>query len=564
MRGLGAVVAKDLRLLLRDRAGLLFLGLAPIVVITVAGLSLSTLYGADPTGQTAYTLPVVDEDGSEESREITAKLAGERELQIQLMADRAAAQSEVRDHKRSGTALVIPAGTGEALREGRSAELLLYTDPVKYLERMHVQLALAHVRDSLVGEWGERARGDAKARIASMRTELEGVRASLGSAQSTLDEAWQEAQRRRADASDRIEREAERARDSLRVRAASELGAARERAAASVSRQLDALREPIARWLAALGETREAFGSWLRELERLAGSRADRIPPPPVFPEPPPELARFASDGLSLEVPPPPAAPEFASFPKIELPPLSPPPALDLPALALPDLPPPPGALRLVEQGISGARTTVNSFDQNVPGFSVTFLLLGMLLGVSLGLLDEHDWGTFDRLRSLPIGLACVLTGKLLSRFCVGVVQMIALFAVGRFAFAISLGPQPLALLLPIAGIAFAGAAFGLLVAAVAPSRDSVLPVGSAVAIAMAAIGGCWWPIDLEPRWMRQLSLGLPTRWAMEAFNDLMMRQRTVSAVWQPTLVMLAFGLAFLGVGVALFRRRLSTPVEGG
>ena len=97
MRGLGAVVAKDLRLLLRDRAGLVFLALAPIVVITVAGLSLSTLYGADPTGQTAYTLPVVDEDGSDESREIAARLARESELLIEPMGDRAAAQAEVRD-----------------------------------------------------------------------------------------------------------------------------------------------------------------------------------------------------------------------------------------------------------------------------------------------------------------------------------------------------------------------------------------------------------------------------------------------------------------------------------
>src|SRR5215831_7141072 len=187
MRGLGAVVAKDLRLLLRDPAGLVFLALAPIVVITVAGLSLSTLYGADPTGQTAYTLPVVDEDRSDESREIAAKLAREPELQVETLADRAAAQSEVRDRKRAGTALVIPAGTGEALREGRTADLLLYTDPVKYLERMHVQLALARVRDALVDDWGAGARSDAKARIESLRSELEGARGSLGSAQSALD-----------------------------------------------------------------------------------------------------------------------------------------------------------------------------------------------------------------------------------------------------------------------------------------------------------------------------------------------------------------------------------------
>src|SRR5262249_40564690 len=166
MRGLGAVVAKDLRLLLRDRAGLVFLALAPIVGITVAGLSLSTLYGADPTGQTAYTLPGGDEDGSGEAREATPKPGAERARQVQPVAARTPARAEVRDRKRSGAALIIPPGTGAALREGRSAELLLYTDPVKYLERMHVQLALARVRDSLVDEWGERARSDAKARIA--------------------------------------------------------------------------------------------------------------------------------------------------------------------------------------------------------------------------------------------------------------------------------------------------------------------------------------------------------------------------------------------------------------
>ncbi|HEX5067005.1 MAG TPA: ABC transporter permease [Myxococcota bacterium] len=559
MRALGSVVAKDLRLLVRDRAGLVFLAVAPIVVITVAGLSLSTLYGAEPSGQTAYDLPVADEDGSAASREIVERLGAAPDLRVAVVADRAAAEALVRDAKRAGTALVIPAGTDAALREGRTAELLLVTDPVKYLERVHVQLALGRVRDAMLEARGEEARRDADDGIASLRAQLEDARASLTAAQQELASAAQEAQRRRAVAEARLQRDEDHAREALRARLTTELDAAGARAEQQVSQQVESVREPLARWLSALGASRDAFAQWLHELEQLAGARADRIPPPPSFPEPPPELTRFLDRGVALDVARP-EVPELPPLPRIELPPLPEPPALALPALSLPELPSAPGSLRLVERGISGASSTVNTFDQNVPGFSVTFLLLGMLLGVSLGLLDERDWGTFDRLRSLPIGLATVLTGKLLSRFCVGVAQMIVLFAVGRAAFAISLGPQPLALLLPITGIAFAGAAFGLLVAAVAPSRDSVLPVGSAVAITMAAIGGCWWPIDLEPRWIRQVALWLPTRWAMEAFNDLMMRQRTVSAALVPTAVLLAFGLAFLVAGLALFRRRLATP----
>src|SRR5262249_59478481 len=62
-RGLRAALGKDLRLLVRDRVGLVFLTLAPIVVITVAGVSLANLYGDGSRGGTAFVLPVVDEDG---------------------------------------------------------------------------------------------------------------------------------------------------------------------------------------------------------------------------------------------------------------------------------------------------------------------------------------------------------------------------------------------------------------------------------------------------------------------------------------------------------------------
>ena len=72
----------------------------------------------------------------------------------------------------------------------------------------------------------------------------------------------------------------------------------------------------------------------------------------------------------------------------------------------------------------------------------------------------------------------------------------------------------------------YAGTAFGLVVAALTPSREAVLPVGSIAILTMAAAGGCWWPIDLEPAWMRRAALAFPTTWAMDAYNDLMIRRQ--------------------------------------
>jgi ABC-type multidrug transport system permease subunit len=541
MRRLALLVGKDLRLLWRDRAGLFFLAVAPLVVITVAGFSLASFYGTDPLGRNAYDLPVADEDGGPLAHEIERRLAADPSLHVVPVHSREEARAWILDRKQAGTALVIPDGTEAALRAGRPARLLLYTDAVKFLERLQIEVRLAAVRDALAAEQTEAVRREAEAQRTELEGRLEVLRARTVEARADLSNAWARAAQER-------EQELEAARR--------EAGQARERAARAVREQLEArlasLRDPLRAWADALAERRAALDTWVASLRRLAGRHADEIPPPPAFPDPPPVLARWLAgeSPVAIELP-------ADAIPAVAVPtppPLPPPPVLALPALELPAAPTPPGALRLAEVDVSGAGDTINTFDQNVPGFSVTFLLLGMLLGVSLGLLDETEWGTFERLRSLPVGLAPVLSAKLVARFVVGVAQMILLFALGRAAFHISLGPEPWALVLPIAGIVFSGAAFGLVVAALAPSRESVLPVGAAVIVSITAMGGCWWPMDLEPSWMRRLAVAFPTTWAMNAFNDLMIRHHGASSAVVPTAVMGAYGALYLVVGVLLFR----------
>ena len=147
MHALVVILGKDLRLLWRDRAGLIFLTLAPIVVISVAGFSLANLYGADPTGQTAYELPFVDEDGSELAHRLRERIAAERSVNLRPVADRATAEDMVR-RKLAGSALVVPRGTEAALRDGQPAALLLYSDAVKYLERLNLRAKLLMTRRS--------------------------------------------------------------------------------------------------------------------------------------------------------------------------------------------------------------------------------------------------------------------------------------------------------------------------------------------------------------------------------------------------------------------------------
>ena len=213
-----------------------------------------------------------------------------------------------------------------------------------------------------------------------------------------------------------------------------------------------------------------------------------------------------------------------------------------------------PGSLAFVEQpAIEGEAVTVNAFDQYVPGFGVTFLLIGMMLGIALTLFDERDWGTLKRLTVSGAPLTGLLLGKLFARFIVGIVQMVLLFAVGWALFGITLGRNPLALMIPTIGISFAAAALGLVVASIASAHDSVMPLGVTISMAMAAIGGCWWPLDFEPGWMRELARWMPTTWTMQAFNDLMIRNQPPSAALGPLAATMGIGLIFLAAGLIRF-----------
>jgi ABC-type Na+ efflux pump permease subunit len=555
---LAVIIVKDLRLLLRDRAALVFMTLAPIVVISVAGFSLASLYGSDPTGRTAYDLPIVDEDGGALARQITEQLATETSVHVRRVESRLEAERLVAS-KAAGSALVIPAGTADALAAGRPAHVLLYTDPVKYLERLNVRLRVLQARDALADAERARVAASLEQQRESLRADLERLGAAIRDARAELDAARRESRELSARATRAFDTEVARMRADVEAQIDTQYRTMSAQLETTFAARVEELRAPARAYLDSLTQTRHDFESWFADLQRLAARRADQIPPPPTMPEPPPDLVR------SLEGPPPrlelPARLEIRVEPHaprgVDAPVL---PDIDLavPKFDVPEVPAAGTTLGVEEVAVGGGPTTVNTFDQNVPGFSVTFLLLGMLLGVSLGLLDEREWGTFDRIRALPVPARNVLIGKLLSRFVVGSAQMVMLFAVGCVLFRVSLGPQPWALLLPIGGIVFAGTSFGLIIAGVARSRDSVLPLGAVVIVTMAAIGGCWWPIDLEPRWMRNVALAFPTTWAMEAFNDLMIRSRGVDAALRPTAVLLAYGFAYLFVGLWLFGRRIA------
>ncbi len=208
------------------------------------------------------------------------------------------------------------------------------------------------------------------------------------------------------------------------------------------------------------------------------------------------------------------------------------------------------------EQNLTGNRLSVTDFEQRVPGFALMFVLLTVIFGTAGTMHDEHDWGTLARLVVVPGGIARILFGKLAARFAVGIVQMVALLAWGHWMFRVSLGSSPGAFLVLVAATAFAVVAAGMLVASLTRTREQTLLLGLALVMVLSGLGGCWWPLWMQPDWMRAISPAVFTTWAMRGLNDLILRQRGLDAMALPVTVLVAHGAATLTLAVFLVRGR--------
>jgi ABC-2 type transport system permease protein len=211
--------------------------------------------------------------------------------------------------------------------------------------------------------------------------------------------------------------------------------------------------------------------------------------------------------------------------------------------------------LALDERNVTGKRLTTDAVEQNVTGFSVMFVLMSVFFGVAFGLQDERDWGVITRLRIAPLSHASFLAGKLLARFVVSTLQMLLLFVFGHFVFGVPLG-SPAAFVVLACAVVFSLTGFSLLVAPFAGTREQIIPLGLTVIMLVCSIGGCWWPLFMEPLWLRNVAHVAPTAWAMEGLHDLMLRDRGLVGL-APTLgVLVAYGLGCAVIGAHLHRSR--------
>ena len=211
-------------------------------------------------------------------------------------------------------------------------------------------------------------------------------------------------------------------------------------------------------------------------------------------------------------------------------------------------------SVRLVVSAAGAGRSVPSGAAQSVPG-TLTFMVLMMtVIYGAVFLTIEKRTGMLRRQAVLPLSRQRIFLGKLLGRVFIAGLQITVLVLAGRFLFDVSWGRSVLGLALMLGSYAVAVAALATLLGAVLQTSEQASAVGWIASMVLAALGGCWWPAEVMPGWIRTLALLLPTTWAMNGFHALISFGRGVDGVWIPALVLLLFGVLFAALGARWLR----------
>lgn len=197
--------------------------------------------------------------------------------------------------------------------------------------------------------------------------------------------------------------------------------------------------------------------------------------------------------------------------------------------------------------------TSAGGFAQASSGMMVQFSIFGLITSAMVLVLERKS-RTLQRLLSSPMLRSEVIAGHLLAMFLVVFTQQLILALLGQFVFGVDYLRQPFAILLIITVLALWAASLGLLISAISRKEDQVITLSLIAMFIFAAMGGAWFPLEVAGKAFAAIGHLMPTAWAMDGFQNILMRGLEFQSVLVPAGIVLAYALAFFGLASWRFR----------
>lgn len=212
-----------------------------------------------------------------------------------------------------------------------------------------------------------------------------------------------------------------------------------------------------------------------------------------------------------------------------------------------------PAAVVKVVQAGSAAGQVPSGFVLSSPGMLINFILFS-LMTAGVALVEERKNFTLQRLVTTRVRRWELIAGKFLGMFALTFVQQVILIAVGQFAFGVDYLADPAALLLMMVALSCVASALGMLIASVMTSEQALIATVVLTSMAVAALSGAWFPLEIAGEGFQFVGHLLPTSWILDGLRGIVMRGFGAADVLPAFGFALAWALGLFALAVWRFR----------
>lgn len=200
-------------------------------------------------------------------------------------------------------------------------------------------------------------------------------------------------------------------------------------------------------------------------------------------------------------------------------------------------------------------RPPPSGFAFTLPAYLVMFMMMMTIMYGGITLVHERAGKRINRLVAAPVSIPEIFAGKMLGRMLQPALQGGLLIAAGVTLFGVNLGDHPTALIPVVLCFAFFCGSLGLLFGVLFRTEQQVNGFGVLATMVLAALSGCWWPLEVVPQAFKTIALFLPSHWALQAFHDVMSFGKSWLDVLPACAVLAAAGAALNAIAIPLFHR---------
>ena len=205
------------------------------------------------------------------------------------------------------------------------------------------------------------------------------------------------------------------------------------------------------------------------------------------------------------------------------------------------------------------ANTNIDSgydpMKHSMIGFTIFFSMYTMVFSIGT-ILSDKQYKTWERMLISPVPMTSILCGTMTVSFLVGIIQMTVLILGGKYLIGIDWGESTAGIMMVTTVFVFTVTSMGLMLSGIVKTQAQLGAMTPVVLTSTSMLGGCMWPLEIvNNKALLFLAELTPQKWAIQGMESIAAKGMGFEAAIMPTIVLLAMGIIFFGIGVKMVKQ---------